>query len=618
VLVKRFLLAGACLATAPAAALAQYPVGYEFLVNAYTTGSQSAPAVASDGHGNFVVVWSSYGGLYGRRFSAYGVPLGGDFLVAADTGGPHAPGVAVSTNGNFVVVWNSADGSDSGIRGRRFDASGAPLGGAFPVNSYTTNRQALPAVGAAANGDFVVTWQSLGQNGPDNYGVFAQRFDASGAAQGTEFRVSTYTAGYFGSQFLPTVDSDPAGNFVIVWVDHFNFFGNQAISLKGHRYDAAGVPQGTEFQVNAITASTSSPDVAVDGSGNFVVVWSNTSGGFPFGDSVVMGRRFDAGGTPQGSDFQVNTNVTGAQGSAAVDMDADGDFAVVWHSSRYGGSLLDSGVFAQQFDASGAPVGSEFRVNSYTTGQQRGPAIASSPDENFVVVWESAYQDGDNRGVIGQLYGDLVFRDGFETGDLSRWDAAQTGGGDLTVSGAAALAGTTAGLQAVVDDTNPLFVQDDTPDGENRYTARFYFDTNGFDPGEANGRRRVRLFIAFDSANRRVITIVLRRLNGEYSVMARVRLSDGTRANTPFVPITDGPHFVEFRWARAGTPGVFEDGVFRFFVDNVAAANMNPLDTAGSPVDFVRLGALTLKPGASGTLLFDQFASRRIYSIGAE
>jgi hypothetical protein len=299
-------------------------------------------------------------------------------------------------------------------------------------------------------------------------------------------------------------------------------------------------------------------------------------------------------------------------------MDANGNFAVVWHSSRYGGGLLDSGVFAQQFDASGDPVGSEFRVNSYTTGDQRGPAIASSPDENFVVVWQSAGQDGDNFGVFGQLYGDLVFRDGFETGDLTRWDAAQTGGGDLTVSGAAALAGTSAGLQAVVNDTNPLFVQDDTPDGENRYRARFYFDTNGFDPGEANGRRRVRLFIAFDGNNRRVITIVLRRLNGAYSVMGRVRLSDGTRANTPFVPIADGPHFVEFLWARAGTPGDLENGLFRFAVDDVAAANMEPLDTAASPVDFVRLGALTLKPGASGTLLFDQFASRRVYYIGPE
>src|SRR5687768_8514587 len=80
--VKRLLLAGVCLATAPAAALAQYPVGYEFLVNSYTTASHNSPAVATDGHGNFVVVWSTYAGVYGRRFSAYGVPLGGDFLVA--------------------------------------------------------------------------------------------------------------------------------------------------------------------------------------------------------------------------------------------------------------------------------------------------------------------------------------------------------------------------------------------------------------------------------------------------------------------------------------------------------------------------------------------------------
>jgi hypothetical protein len=34
-------------------------------------------------------------------------------------------------------------------------------------------------------------------------------------------------------------------------------------------------------------------------------------------------------------------------------------------------------------------------------------------------------------------------------------------------------------------------------------------------------------------------------------------------------------------------------------------------------VDFVRLGAITVKPGASGTLYLDEFRSRRVSPLGA-
>src|SRR6185295_534877 len=46
-------------------------------------------------------------------------------------------------------------------------------------------------------------------------GVFAQRFGASGARRGAEFRVNTYTLGDQGS--WPSVASDSVGNFVVTW-----------------------------------------------------------------------------------------------------------------------------------------------------------------------------------------------------------------------------------------------------------------------------------------------------------------------------------------------------------------------------------------------------------------
>jgi hypothetical protein len=288
---------------------------------------------------------------------------------------------------------------------------------------------------------------------------------------------------------------------------------------------------------------------------------------------------------------------------------------VAWQSLGQDG--YDLGVFGQRFNGAGAAQGSEFQINSYTLFAQRAAAIASDPDGDFVVSWggDTAFESG--FGVFAQRYGDLIFQDGFESGDLTRWSSATTGGSDLAVSGAAALAGTNAGMAAFVNDTNSLFVQDETPNAEGRYRARFHFDPNGFDPGEASGHFRTRLFIAFDGSSQRIVTIVLRRLSSAYSVKARVRLDDGTRADTAFLPISDGPQFLEFDWARSSAPGA-NDGAFTLQIDGTVSIQLAALDNDLSSIEFARLGALAVKTGAAGTLFFDQFESRRQRFIGPE
>ncbi|HUQ72267.1 MAG TPA: hypothetical protein VM165_22265, partial [Planctomycetaceae bacterium] len=48
------------------------------------------------------------------------------------------------------------------------------------------------------------------------------------------------------------------------------------------------------------------------------------------------------------------------------------------------------------------PVDPEFRVNTYTTGVQSGAAVAVDGDGDFVVVWTSNGQDGSSVGVYAQ------------------------------------------------------------------------------------------------------------------------------------------------------------------------------------------------------------------------
>ena len=120
-------------------------------------------------------------------------------------------------------------------------------------------------------------------------------------------------------------------------------------------------------------------------------------------------------------------------------MEADGHFVVSWASENEVATDSRNDVFAHRFDPAGNPVAAPFRVNTYTSNHQVLPAVASLGAETFVVTWDSFLgpvppQDGDGGGIYAQRFGDLISRDGFETGDLSRWSSAVTDGGDLSVA----------------------------------------------------------------------------------------------------------------------------------------------------------------------------------------
>jgi hypothetical protein len=81
-------------------------------------------------------------------------------------------------NGDFVIVWEST-GQDmvgtTGIFGQRFDATGKKVGGEYPINVYTTSYQERPFIAVFPNGAYVVAWNSYGQDG-DVSGIFGRIF----------------------------------------------------------------------------------------------------------------------------------------------------------------------------------------------------------------------------------------------------------------------------------------------------------------------------------------------------------------------------------------------------------------------------------------------------------
>jgi hypothetical protein len=331
--------------------------------------------------------------------AAPGDALGPEFRVNSFTiGFQTRPSVAMDADGDFVVAWQSTgqDGSELGVFAQRFDAAGVAQGPEFQVNSFTTSIQSESSVAMDADGDFVVAWQSYDQDG-DVSGIFARRYDAAGGPVGGEFQVNSFT---IDAQGAPSVAMDADGDFVVTW-DSRKQDGSLS-SVFAQRFDAAGNPVGGEFRVNSFTMSSQfGPSVAMDADGGFIVAWQ----GFDQDGSElgIFAQRFDAAGNPVGGEFQVNSFTSGRQWQPAVAMDADGDFVVTWES--YGQDGDSSGVFAQRFDAAGNPVGGEFQVNSFTIDTQEAPSVAMDADGDFVVAWwELDRLYGYDRGVFAQRY----------------------------------------------------------------------------------------------------------------------------------------------------------------------------------------------------------------------
>ena len=307
--------------------------------------------------------------------------------------------LAFRPDGGFVVAWHRGTlyPDEIDVFAKVFDDAGV-AGDPFQINTYETGRQWEPSVAVDDEGGFIVVWGAYTSADPDQ-GVSAQRFDSAAQRMGTEFQVNVVTEGW---QFVPHVDTTPAGGFVVVW-DTGGGYLAPFEQVYGRRYDTAGMPEGSEFAL-AQTLEGDGPDgarLSINDSGRTLVTWSRDQGGDAKYD--VFARAYGSDGMPLGSEFQVNTYTTDTQWAQSSTVLGDGTFIVTWTSwGAQDGSGI--GIVARAFDSTGAALGTEFQVNSYTTNNQYNSAIASVGGDKFIVAWTGSALGGDGVDVAARVF----------------------------------------------------------------------------------------------------------------------------------------------------------------------------------------------------------------------
>ena len=187
------------------------------------------------------------------------------------------------------------------------------------------------------------------------------------------------------------------GGFVVAW-QNGSF---SSADIHALRYDAAGSPIGTEFTVNSSLANEQL-DVRVIGldGGGFLFTW-DTIAGDQFQE--VSGRLYNAAGVPLGPDFTINTNTADAQGIASVAPLPGGGFVATWQSVTPAGSghVL---LIGQRFASGGTKIGSEFQVNTATANNPLSNDVARLSDGGFVVSWIDPAPSNSGGRVVGRHY----------------------------------------------------------------------------------------------------------------------------------------------------------------------------------------------------------------------
>jgi hypothetical protein len=145
-----------------------------------------------------------------------------------------------------MVTWSARDAGNQAngwdVYARPFSSAGAG-GATMRVNAHVYGDQYGPRI-SAIGGDYMIVWTSMGQDG-SREGVFGQFVHEDGSLVGSELQVNTTTAG---SQMQPTLASDGAEQFLVVWTGFT--FSAASMDLFAQQYaNVAAVlqPMSTPF-----------------------------------------------------------------------------------------------------------------------------------------------------------------------------------------------------------------------------------------------------------------------------------------------------------------------------------------------------------------------------------
>ena len=209
---------------------------------------------------------------------------------------------------------------------------------------------------------------------------------------------------------------------------------------------------------------------------------------------------------------------------------------------------------------------------------------------------------------------DLIFKDGFESGNFSSWSWKDTNGGNLSVSTQAAAIGSY-GMRAIIQGTTPIGAYYQAATAADHYSARFYFDPNSI---QLPPNQSVYIFAAQNSQGSGVTSLLLERAGPYYLLSPCIKdfaTDEWYCESGVYVP--NAWQSVEIEWQTASSSGT-ADGYLTLWVDDQLMESIPNLDNYGEAISTAYLGLDGIPTGTTGTIYYDSFESWKGEHIGLD
>src|SRR5436190_1205988 len=243
--------------------------------------------------------------------------------------------------------------------------------------------------------------------------IYAQSVSRSG----DEFNLSGRRVG---DQTAARAAIGTAGGY-LVWQDNAIDGAGKSYGIAARKLGPGMEPLVPVFRVNSIlNGPQQNPRVVLMGNGGAAFVWQ---GGKPGAQDIYFRTYSPTGGLKPLKDVMVNSYTNGQQGTPVITCLSNGNLAVAWcslHEDKGG-----EGVYARILTTAGAFVGAPFRVNQFTSNNQRQPSITTLSNGYFIVVWVSVNQGLSGLDVLqhtnrAHIYGRVFTKGGYPASDEFR------------------------------------------------------------------------------------------------------------------------------------------------------------------------------------------------------
>lgn len=288
------------------------------------------------------------------------------------------------------------------------EAQPTKVGTAFKINACTgpTCKFSKPSLAGTPSGRFLVAWE--GTHVQDPKAIVGRFFTPAGAPQGGDVLVSKPAPP---TQLDASAAADKNGAYVVAWT---SYSAPNDGDIFVQRFRPNGAALGAPIQVNVddpanpVPTDDFSPVVSKGADGGFVVAWVSLlppSLNVPGGPPTIVARRFNATGAPLGPQLKINTGLTSGDRPAAC-IDGLNRAIVAWSSVNgffpFEPSKL--GVSVRRLNPNGTALGAEIVVAPPVAGDTI-VSVGCGKGNLFTAVWQTdSASGGDRMDIMARRY----------------------------------------------------------------------------------------------------------------------------------------------------------------------------------------------------------------------